>query len=162
MENTENPTVRKLMESFFQFKRMNWQQNPHPGIKHSEMMLLFIIKRSVSPDSPGIKVSEISNLMKVTSPTITQLIKSLESQGLVERKMDEEDRRAVRIKLTDKGEIFIKKAGKAILVSFQGLVDYLGEEKSNELAELLLRSATYFNNMKHELHHLQSTGGEDE
>jgi len=140
-----NPTTQKLMESFLQFKKLHWNRSPVAGFKPSEIMVLFCIKKRVKPDEPGIKVSELSSHLKVTSPTITQLVNSLEESGLVERTMDKEDRRAVRVRLTDDGENVIKKAWQAFSASFSGLVDYLGEEKSNELAELLAEVFSYFN-----------------
>ena len=49
------------------------------------------------------KVSELSSRMHVTSPSITQLVTSLEERGLVVRTMDREDRRSVKVSLTEKG-----------------------------------------------------------
>jgi len=59
--------------------------------------------------------------------------------------MDKEDRRAVRVNITTKGENAIDKASKAFYKSFNGLVEHLGEVKSNELAELLSEVFVYFN-----------------
>lgn len=64
--------------------------------------------------------------------------------------MDKEDRRAVRVKLTEKGEGTIEKASNVIFDAYNGLVEYLGEEKSNELAELLSQTFTYFSEMRKE------------
>jgi len=86
--------------------------------------------------------------MKVAPPSVTQLVNKLETDGLVERLMDKEDRRAVRIKLTAQGEAITEKALDSIFESFNGLVVYLGEDKSNELADLLVKAFAYFNESK--------------
>lgn len=143
-----NPTTQKVLESFFQFKKLNWHQGPIAGLKSSEIFLLFKIKKTAKSEAPGIKISEISRLLKVAPPTITQLINGLETHGFVERSADKEDRRAVRISLTDKGESVIKKASEELFTSFNGLVDYLGEEKSADLADLLSKVYFYFNEVK--------------
>ena len=64
---------------------------------------------------------------------------------------DPEDRRAVRITLTSKGLIALKTAHDSLMASFAGLVAYLGEEDSNELAELLAKAFTYFHEVRGEM-----------
>ena len=145
MENNNNSTEQKLMRAFMQFNKAGWQHRSVAGCKPSEIWVLFCIKKGVNPDTPEMKVSDISKLLHVTSPTITQLIKGLEANGLVERNIDPTDRRAVGIKLTQKGEMVTKKARDAFLASFHGLVEYLGEEQSNQLAELLPKVIRYYN-----------------
>lgn len=145
-----NPIAQKLLESFRQFHRLNWHQNPNVGLKTSEIMVLFSIKKRVQPDSPGIKVSDISSALKVAPPTITQLINGLETNGFIERTMDKADRRAVRVKLTEKGQVTIEEASNVIFEAYNGLVEYLGEQKSNELAELLAQTFNYFSEKKKE------------
>ena len=147
MPENMNPTAQKLMTAFKQFHSIR-KKSPVTDLKSSEVWVLFCIKKRVSPDSPGIKVSDISSALHVAAPTITQLINSLDANGYVERATDKEDRRAVRIRLTDKGEQAMMKASESFSESFNGLVDYLGEEKGNELAELLSMVFTYFDEQK--------------
>lgn len=159
MENMGNLTVKKLMTSFSQFRKTNWNPTPISGLKPSEIMLMFCVRKGIQAESSGMKVSEISSHLNVTSPTITQLINGLEEQGFVERDMDPEDRRAVRIKLTKQGEFVAKEAAAGFYSTFHGLVEYLGEEKSTELAELLTMVTVYFNESeKSKAKHLHSTG----
>src|SRR6266576_1233045 len=103
-------------------------------------------------DAPAMKVSEISKFMHVTSPTITQLIKGLETNGLVERHIDSTDRRAVRVQLTQRGEIVSQKAGEAFFTTFSGLAEYLGEERSDQLVELLSVDFAYITEREASLH----------
>jgi len=145
MSSNDSGVARRLMEAFLQFKRLHWHQSPIAGLRHSELTVLYCIKRKAASDGPGIKVSEISNILKVASPTITQLINSLETKGLIERGVDKEDRRAVPITLTDEGEIAVKKATDAGLAYYEGLAEYLGEEDSNKLAGLLSKVFIYVN-----------------
>lgn len=144
LEFLEHPTAKLLLESFRRFKRMHWNESPVHGFKPSEIMLMFCVHKGVKQNAAGIKVSELSGLLRVTSPTVTQLVKGLEARGFVERNMDEKDRRAVRIKLTEKGYRVIRKAKGHFAESFNGLVEYLGEEQSLQLAELLNKVSTYY------------------
>ena len=88
MESHANPTAQKLLQSFMQFNKAEWHQRTIAGCKPSEIRVLFCVKKGMKSDTSEMKVSEISKLLHVTSPTITQLIKGLEANGLIERNND--------------------------------------------------------------------------
>lgn len=138
----------RLLDSFLQFEKVQWRQKTLVGLKHSELLILYTIKYKAAPDGPGIKVSELSELLKVTSPTVTQFLKNLESGGFIGRSRDHRDRRACPVRLTEKGEATLKKALSYVLKSFDGLVEYLGEEESSRLILLLAKASSYFDGMK--------------
>jgi DNA-binding MarR family transcriptional regulator len=115
---------------------------------HSEMHLLSTIGRITNETGAGPKVSDISHLLNVAPPTITQQLNALESRGLVERQMDTGDRRVIRVTLTPSGHAIILKAREAFIAALTGLVEYLGEEDSNRLADLLQKAYTYFHESK--------------
>lgn len=140
----DSQTRQKLMKAFMQFRKAGWHGKAVEGYKPSEMVLLFCIKRGVEPDSPGMKVSEISKRLQVKSPTVTQLINGLERAGLVKRNTDPEDRRAVAVQLTDHGEAITETAKEAFHESFDGLIEFLGNEQSEQLADLLMKANGYF------------------
>lgn len=131
------------MESFIQFTKLNRPQGIIAGLRPGEIHVLFGLKKATRPGEPGIKVSELGNLLKVTSPTITQFINNLEARGFVARVPDREDRRVVRLRLTEEGERAIRQAHEALLASFYGLVNHLGEEKSKKLADLIAEALVY-------------------
>lgn len=157
----KDPTSQKLMRAFMQFEKSSWHQRSIAGCKPSEIKVLFCIKRSMRPDVPTMKVSDISKFLHVTSPTVTQLIKGLEANGLVERHIDQTDRRAIDIQLTEKGEIVTQQAANDFYCSFKGLIEYLGEEQSNQLADLLSKVFLYFNEKEANFHTSQWSGDEE-
>lgn len=57
----------------------------------------------------GVTQRELAELMSIENPTLVRLLDNLESQKLIERRPCEQDRRARRLHLTDRGESFIKK-----------------------------------------------------
>lgn len=154
-------TAQHLLAAFKRFNRVAWHQESFMGCRPSEIQLLFCIKKGMTrSDAPAMKVSELSKYMHVTSPTVTQLLKGLEANGLVERHIDPTDRRAVRVQLTPRGEMVSQKAADAFFASFSGLVDHLGEERSNQLAELLTDAFVYFTEREASLHQSQWSGDE--
>ena len=62
--------------------------------------------------------------------------------------MDKEDRRVVRVRLTDSGLAIVEKATDTFMSRFNGLAEYLGEEQSNQLADLLSKAFTYFDEVR--------------
>jgi DNA-binding MarR family transcriptional regulator len=156
-----SPTAQKLIRAFMQFRRAEWHQRSIAGYKPSEIKVLFCIKRGMNPSAPDLKVSEISKMLHVTSPTVTQLIKGLESNGLIERKIDPADRRAVGITLTEKGDMITQQAAAAFEASIHGLIEYLGEEQSDQLAELLAQVVRYYEEKAVSEHHSSWSGDEE-
>ncbi|WP_068620801.1 MarR family winged helix-turn-helix transcriptional regulator [Paenibacillus tuaregi] len=133
----DNPKAQRLFDAFNRARKADWRRPSVGGCKPSEMRLLFYIKRGMKNHEEGFSVSELSSALEVTSPTVTQLINSLEAEGLVERRMDSNDRRAVRVKLTQQGMDLTEKAMQAFFGRFIELYEYLGEEQSEQLSELL-------------------------
>ncbi|MFD0048114.1 MarR family winged helix-turn-helix transcriptional regulator [Actinomycetes bacterium NPDC127524] len=52
----------------------------------------------------GVTQMQLCEHLKCEPPTVTNMVKSLEQNGFIFRKRDEEDARVMRIYLTDKGE----------------------------------------------------------
>lgn len=144
MNQDIKPTTLKLMRAFREFHKSGWQERSIAGCKPSEIRVLFCVKHGMKPGASAMKVSDISKLLRVTSPTVTQLLKGLEANGLIDRHVDPLDRRAVEIKLSEKGETFTRQSMEAFTSSIDGLVEYLGEEQSNQLAALLSKAFRYF------------------
>ena len=146
--NNYNPTSMKLLGAFIKIKRIHWAGAPKENLKHSEIFVLFCIKKSKESEIDGIKLSEISKRMHVSNPTTTKVISGLEDNGYVIRSIDKEDRRSARITLTQKGEAAIIDAHNSFHSIFVELADYLGENKSNELADLLNEVYNFFDNKR--------------
>lgn len=145
MDVSGNPLTQKLFHSFMRLRKLHWFGGGHGGHKPSDIRVLFCIKSEGQPDVRGKMVSEISNLLHVSPPTVTQLIKGLEADGLVERRMDATDRRVIRVKLTEAGEKEIQEAKKRLADTFNGLIAHLGEEQSEQLVTLLNEVFKYYN-----------------
>ena len=125
----------RLMDAFFRLGKLHIGR-PSDGLRPPELGLLKRLVRSGSPD--GLKVSELSQQLQVTPPMITQVVKALEARGLVTRSVDVEDRRAVRVSITDAGRGAWEQATASMLAAFDGLVKHLGPTKSAQLADLLI------------------------
>ena len=137
MDEKHREITQNLMNAFFRFRHLHRHGRPMHGLKHSEMRILLNVKRKNDETGKGIRISDLSRIMHVTSPTVTQLINRLEEKGLVQRKNDPNDRRYIRVVLTAQGEAILKQGADAFFANFSRLVNHLGEEKSQLLAQLL-------------------------
>ncbi|MGE5405895.1 MAG: MarR family winged helix-turn-helix transcriptional regulator [Candidatus Saccharibacteria bacterium] len=68
------------------------------GVSVPQSFVLFCLL-----EDDGITLKEIGNRAQIDSSSMTVLVDKLENEGLVERKLDPQDRRAIRVFLTDKG-----------------------------------------------------------
>lgn len=140
----ENVTAEKLFIAIKRFNKAGFNHRAIKGVKPSEMMLMFCLQKRGKLKPDGLRVSEISEILDVTSPTVTQLLKELELKGFIQRTMDQNDRRAVLIKLSPEGTEVIREAMVVTEASFDGLIQFLGEDESNQLADLLIKAHHYY------------------
>jgi DNA-binding MarR family transcriptional regulator len=136
-------TNHKLFRALTQFRRLGWHQHSIAGCTPSEIRVLICIKKS-GMMLPPMTVSEISKRLLVTPPSITQILNTLEGRGLIERRMDPADRRVIMVTLTERGEQVSRQAEEAFSAVMKGLIEYLGEDQSNQLADLLFKAFRYF------------------
>ena len=141
---TENAAAQKLLEAFSRFRRLGWRQSPIEGVTHTEVMILNIIMRMTGETGVGARVSDISSHLNVAPPTVTQQLNNLETRDYIERQIDKEDRRAIRVTLTPSGLVVLEKTHNDFIASITGLVEYLGEEDSDHLANLMAKVYDYF------------------
>ena len=144
-EKENNRSVsQKLVAALVQFRRLKGfppngeaKGNGEKKWRHSEIMILFALKGLEASHPQGVSISELSRFLRVKPPTVTPAVFALETGGLVERSADPKDRRVTHIRLTPEGIRFIKSRQKLFIARIEGVVNFLGEEKSNQLADLL-------------------------
>ena len=151
MNSQPNNEIKRLIDVFESLSRAERKKQPLLGLKQSEMRVLLCIKDISYNTNCITSISEISKRLFVTSPTVTELVKSLSSNGYIERCTDSKDKRVVDIKLTDKGEKIVEKGSSYFVTLFTGLVDKLGEEKSDILLDLLEQVCEYLNEVNIEI-----------
>lgn len=151
----DEATPQELLRAFRQLRKANWKgRQPVEGCTHSETMMLFVLRHSQEHGGPqGAKVSDLSATMRVSAPTVTQMVNVLEARGLLERGADPADRRVVRIQLTDKGLKQTQIAEAAMMDKLNGLIEHIGKEKIAVMIELLDQMYDYFEKLEEEHTH---------
>ena len=109
-------------------------EDPHSSKQHSRRLILMKLARE-----DGITQCELVKDSKMTAPTISVTLKSLEQEGLVERRGDEEDMRATRVYLTEKGREVDRKNRERVRCVDGIMMRGLSESEQEGLMSLLLR-----------------------
>ncbi len=87
----------------------------------------------------GVRPTELSLNQRVSRNTISALLNGLEERGLIERRLDPEDRRAFRIRLTDRGRQIVTEHAPRLIDYHNRLAAALTQAEQNQLVDLLTR-----------------------
>lgn len=145
--NNLDGDARELMERFKRLHHLlqkDFFRSVTTEFKPTAAMILMRLWHAQKHGEGGNRVSDIAASMGITVPAVTQLVTGLEARGMVARGMDPDDRRAVRVTLTDGGIARLKPLFSQYRDGFEGLVSFLGDGDTAELNRLLARVETYF------------------
>jgi DNA-binding MarR family transcriptional regulator len=93
----------------------------------------FDVLAQLQRQSEGLLPSELTRALLVTAGNVTGIVRRLEKQGLVERLRVPGDRRAVRVRLTDRGRA---RMAELLPIHAQALESILGRVPTADLAGL--------------------------
>src|SRR5690606_38896691 len=85
----------------------------------------------------GTPATKIAPLMGLEARSLTRILKSLESSGLIYRAPDPNDRRSVRIFLTSEGRVKREKAREVVLLFNNTVLEQVSPEKLRAFFEVL-------------------------
>jgi DNA-binding MarR family transcriptional regulator len=105
------------------------------GLSQGRFSVLMLLDRHGNPSTPA----ELAEMAGVTRATMTGLVDTLVKDGLVVRSNDEEDRRAVRVKLTRKGVGLMQKILPGYFAWVSSVMDPLTQGERKQLVRLLLK-----------------------
>ena len=82
---------------------------------------------------------ELARAVGIEGPTLTRHLDGLEENGIVRRVRDGNDRRAVRVELTDEGERLFQTLRQAVIAFNRTLTDGVAEKELERLRTALAR-----------------------
>lgn len=136
--------VMEFVEMLHGLRHYKGWYRGHPlPVRKNAMVLLMFLHHHLPKDSPGLQPSELGELLKLTRPTVTTLVNSLEEHSLVERINDEEDRRVVFVRPTEQGLALVQQAKQEFARSIEEIMDHLGPEDGKELVRITRRVRTF-------------------
>lgn len=101
--DTDNMQMTFMKISHLYFKKV-FQQLADTGVHPGQIPMIKLLGAS-----GGLSQHEISEKLQIKPPTVNVSIKRMERAGLVERRPDGQNRRIMRVYITETGENFYKK-----------------------------------------------------
>jgi DNA-binding MarR family transcriptional regulator len=142
-----DPQALRLMDEFRVVSRAIYHLNERsvavPGLSFAQYRVLMHLFFAEQMDDRGIlNPSEISDRQGVSRNTMSSFIRSLEDEGLVERRLDPADRRRFNISLTDAGRELVSQHARQHLGSIGQCFGILTAEEQETLLQLLMKVGT--------------------
>ncbi len=108
------------------------EHQAHPG----QAICLHVLSAN-----DGITQRDLAGALRVSPPTLSRMLGTLEKSGLVERRPDQTDQRLTRVFFTDDGRVFEKEMRLVTAANVRETVATLPEDDRRELERLLLELA---------------------
>ncbi|MFV2176088.1 MarR family winged helix-turn-helix transcriptional regulator [Actinomadura sp. LOL_016] len=90
--------------------------------KHGVSPAGFFVLRILTGDD-GLRPGEVAKRLRQSAATVTSVADTLQRNGLLERRRDERDRRAVRLHITEAGRALVAETGTAMADDLWTLYD---------------------------------------
>lgn len=123
--------AKEFLLKSHQMKKFNHQQMLDESLQ-GEIITLFYISEKKSSVLPG----EISEEMQVSSARVANILNKLEYKGLIERRIDETDRRRILVSLTEKGAQQAQVDKDAVIEQIAKMLELLGETDAMEFVRI--------------------------
>jgi DNA-binding MarR family transcriptional regulator len=111
---------------------------PEPMLSPPQVHLLFSIGRS----KEGLSATDLAERLSVTPGAITQFVDPLVTLGLVVREGDPNDRRIIRLKLTEQARSHFEKFRQEHMISMFKIFEVLSNDELKQLVTLLAKMDT--------------------
>lgn len=93
------------------------------------------------------RLGELARQLSISAPVASRAVDSLESEGLLERRIDEHDARALVISLTQHGRSTVAERERHITETFAGVLDDWAPEQSEQALDVLRRLNTHLDEL---------------
>lgn len=126
----ENKLVLEYLETMGAIRRLNWD-GLLKDISHREMSFLKTIEQFhwTHPEVPGVYVNDLAEKMGITKSGVSKMLGHLEQRGLIERRVDPNNRRNTFVCLTEEGYALGERQRDNYDAFLMRVVDSLGEAR---------------------------------
>ena len=118
--------VDKVRDKFYRNFRLS-------RIQFKTLYFLYLVEED------GFTLSDLSEKLNITRPSVTTLIDRMEKAGLVKRSSNEGDRRSIKAVITDKGKEIMDDVLPNNEIFKLSILDFLSEEEKDVLHKLIMK-----------------------
>jgi DNA-binding MarR family transcriptional regulator len=135
MNNDRKKLIEKILENINAIKReiateMHIFFN-EISITHSQWTVLYFVKKN-----RNINIKDLANLLDTTSSAATQIVDGLVNKGLLSRRRNPDDRRTLKIELSEKSKNQFDSIKNKSFKMLSSLFDVLDNDELSKYCEL--------------------------
>ncbi|MBQ8717628.1 MAG: MarR family transcriptional regulator [Clostridia bacterium] len=135
-ELREVPLAPRMIMEISRLLRFRVRQGEEEGVMAQNTARIVLAHLAVKDD---LNQLDLVKLTRLKAPTVSVLLRRMEQEGYVKRVPDEQDRRAVRVSLTEKGKEFDRRHLSRISTNDQTAMRGIDGEDQEMLVRLLSR-----------------------
>ena len=109
----------------------------HGNVNPFSMAQFKVLAFVAEKETPTMK--DIADFLYITSPSATAIINRLVKARELERVYGKEDRRIVRLKLTERGKKSLAEGREIAIAKMSKVIESLNEKEKNDLANILTK-----------------------
>ena len=131
----KNNHVNEIIALIFSVGRAFRQEASSKEADHCLSMVQLGTLGFIKENKPLMK--DVANFLKVTKPTLTELINELERKKMVKRISSKNDRRSTFVEITKRGEKIFETSLKIKKKEMRGVFEKLSQKEQKSLVEIL-------------------------
>lgn len=133
----ESDKIKRMLDACYLAKRIRELLLELPkGVTPAYIQYMDIIHK-LSMHGENVKISDISDTLKLPRPGVTRTVKEMESKGYLSKYVSDEDGRIVYIKITEKGEELSDKYDKNYYNRLSKYLDNISDEEADCMIETI-------------------------
>ena len=133
---------KEIFRALHRFGRLNTGQLIEmEGLTQGEFFGLAMLHEHLKEHPEGMHVRELADKARVSPPRVSRMLRDMEEKGLIERRIDRDDRRNTYIFLTEQGEEAWNRTAARLSTFLDRVVDRMGPENIRTMIDLWNRFA---------------------
>lgn len=125
-----------FLGSFQSLLKMNPFILAEDGLTRSEIMLIYQAMEFSHDTGGNITVAEAAKCLGVSMPSVSRTLRSLSEKGYIERNFNENDRRSVRIIVTESGKNALERFLKTVFSVLDKAMEEFSDDEFLKIIEL--------------------------
>ena len=121
-------------------------------LTEDQWRVLKVLSKNAENSDLGLDAKSITQQTGIVAPSLSGVLSRMERDGLINRSKSEIDARFTFIKSTPLGKEKLNIFAKIVQNYYSALEESMGEEKTNQLYQLLNELIHFGNNPSHEMH----------
>lgn len=135
----ETDKLKRMLDACYLAKRIgDLLPELSDGISPTYIQYLGVIHR-LQNDHEHIKVSDISDALRIPRPGVTRTVKEMENKGYLSKYSSEEDGRITYISITQKGEELSAQYDKKYYDQIAGSIDNISESEAETMIKTIVK-----------------------